>query len=656
LSLLMWAASIAGGISGVAAGQTAPQTARPVAVGGVLQSAALETRVLAGGESIAVWTLPRVGVSVRNDPRDLRLLYGNRELRYTPAGPGTPGATGWTSVGFTLTTRLAAPESVNGSLYIPLQALRVLGVRLLSDAPDVLDFAAPAVVPSTTLPPSPGAAPASPLPGTPTAPPSAGLPSPTPTAPVPRVELQPTSAPLSPVQPPALQVLPVNPAQPPLAHLDTVRVSRTLHRSVEVQRVVLELSAPAAYTLLRDKAGLSVTLPRVSATPSTQALPSGDQLSIEPGETTTTVRLNTGGGTSTLFTLDNPDRVVIDTTTQLDTKVPPPLDPEALPTGVTYRQKGLLHLLSFDAGLYQPRVVSAPPGRASDVAALVRGVGGVAGVNGGYFDPSSALPVDLVVAGGLMTAPSLERRATIGFTAQGGTLFGYPKPRYLLSGPFGNVTVNSVSSKPRPDLLTAFVGNGNTVVGADHLTTLYVGLGGTSVLRAMTGRVTPTAGTLALTFDPARFPQLPRTSGQPLNTTLSWRADDAPWNTALDALSAGPLLVQGGQVALNPAREMFDTGTNLWRATRQVALGVLGGQPTIAYFEHGTPETFAAALAAAGVRDAVRLDSGSSATAYLTGGYANLGAYLNTVWSRPVPNAIVFVPRTAPASPELSRR
>ena len=35
-------------------------------------------------------------------------------------------------------------------------------------------------------------------------------------------------------------------------------------------------------------------------------------------------------------------------------------------------------------------------------------------------------------------------------------------------------------------------------------------------------------------------------------------------------------------MALNPAREGFDTGTNIWRATRQVAYGTLGGQPTLA--------------------------------------------------------------------------
>ncbi|MEW6422305.1 MAG: phosphodiester glycosidase family protein, partial [Deinococcota bacterium] len=459
------------------------------------------------------------------------------------------------------------------------------------------------------------------------------LPAPPPPAP------RPTTPPPAP--------LPVAPV--PAAHLDTVRVSRTLYRTVEVQRVVLELSAQAPHQVVRDSAGLSIVLPGVNATPSSQTLASGDTLSIEPGmqgaTPQTTVRLKTGGGTSEIFTLDDPYRVVIDTTTQLDPRVPPPINPDALPEGVTYRQRGNLHLLSFDPARFQPRVVTAPIGTAQDVASLVKSAGGVAGVNGGYFDPASRLPVDLVAVDGLMTAPSLEKRATVGFTAQGGALFGYPRPRYVLQGPFGSVTVNTVGSKVRPDLLTAFVGDGRSAVGGNGLTTLYLVPGTSTVAHATSGRNVPPAGTLAVTFDPARFPQLPRTAGQPLTATLNWQAQDAVWDTAQDALSAGPLLVRGGRVALNAAREVFDTSASIWRPTRQVAFGVLDGQPTIAYLEYGTPETFAAALAAAGVRDAVRLDSGSSATAYVTGGYANLGGYLNTVWSRPVPNAIVFVPR-----------
>lgn len=597
--------------------------ARPVAIGGVVQSAAVESRVLGGQEALAVWTLPRIGVAVRNDPQDLRLLYSGRELRFTPGR-------GWRAVGFSLPAApgLAAPALVGGSLYVPLAALRALGLPITIDAPDLLDFAPPAAVPVATLPPSPDLGGAAPLaqPAPPVAPP----------APAP-----------GPVVPPPAPAAPLRAS----AHLDTVRVSRALYRTVEVQRVVLELSNPAAHQIVRESGGLSVVLPGVSAGASAQTLTSGDTLRVEPGAAggaaLTTVRLRTGGGTSQIFTVDDPHRVVIDTTTHLDPRVPPPIDPEALPEGVTYRPRGGLHLLSFDPARFQPRVVTAPAGAARDVASLVKGAGGVAGVNGGYFDPASRLPVDLVAVGGVMTAPSLEKRATVGFTAQGTPLFGYPRPRYVLSGAFGSVTVNSVGARVRPELLTAFVGDGRTAVGAPGLTTLY--LGGGTVSRVLTGAATPPAGTLALTFDPARFPLLPRTPGAALTAALNWQAQDAPWETAQDALSAGPLLVQGGRVAINPARELFDTRTNVWRPTRQVAFGVLGGQPTIAYLDHGTPEAFAAALAGAGVRDAVRLDSGSSATAYVVGGYAGLGGYLNPVWSRPVPNAIVFVPKVTGA-------
>ncbi|WP_425557130.1 phosphodiester glycosidase family protein [Deinococcus carri] len=604
--------------------------ARPVAIGGAVQAAAVESRMLGGQETLAVWTLPRLGVAVRNDPQDVRLLYGARELRFTPAR-------GWRAVGFTLPagTRLGTPQLAGGSLYVPLAAVRALGVRVIADAPDLLDFAAPAVVPAATLPPSPESGGTAALPTAPAAP---ATPAPRPVTPPPA--------------PPA-------PVLASTAHLDTVRVSRTLYRTVEVQRVVLELSGRAAYQVGRGEGGLSITLPGVSATPSAQTLSSGDTLSVEAGgaggaaspimaQTTsaqTTVRLKTGGGVSEIFTLEDPYRVVIDTTTQLDRSVPPPINPDALPDGVSYRARGGLHLLSFDPARYQPRVVTAPLGTARDVASLVRDAGGVAGVNGGYFDPASSLPVDLVAVGGLMTAPSLEKRATVGFPAQGSPLFGYPRPRYVLTGTFGSVTVNTVGTKVRPELLTAFVGDGRSAVGAGDLTTLYLTPSRASVARVTSGRNVPPAGTLALTFDPDRFSGLPSAAGQPLTVTLNWQAQDAPWDTAQDALSAGPLLVQGGQVALNPAREAFNTATNIWRPTRQVAFGVLGGQPTIAYLEHGTPEAFAAALAAAGVRDAVRLDSGSSATAYVTGGFAGLGGYLNTVWSRPVPNAIVLVPK-----------
>ena len=622
-------ALLTAGTLAAALGLTGLAQARPVAIGGSVQAASVGTRWLGGTvggtEMLPVWALPRLGVEVRNDPNDLRLKWAGRELRYAPGR-------GWRALGLTLGASLPAPQLEGQSLYAPLAALRLLGLPLEADAPDLLAFAAPLRVPGETLPPSPDLPPSSDLPAAPA--------SPVVPARVPADAV--TSAPA-----------PARTSLSPLpdfgVRLQTVRVGRELHRQIETQRVVLEFSAPVVPEVQRTANGLAVRLPGVGLTPGEQTLASGDTLSLDMDAGGSWVRLQTGGGRSEVFTLSDPPRVVIDTVTQLGREVPPPINPQALPAGVTYRQLGGLHLLSFDPARFQAQVVSAPRGTFAEVAQLVAQVGGMAGVNASYFDPASALPVDLVVSGGLMTAASLEKRAAVGLLPGGGLVFGYPRPRYRLRGPFGEVQANAVTSRARPDWLTAFVGDGHTETGAAGFLTLHVRLGGGRVEQVVTGPHVPPVGTLTLTFDPERFAQLPRQAGEPLEVGLDWRSDDAPWPLTRDALSAGPLLVQAGRAVTDPRREGFNTAASIWRPTRQVALGLWKGQPTVAYLEHGTPEAFAAALVGAGLSDALRLDSGSSATAYLTGGYGNLGGYLNTVWGRPVPNAIVFVPKVTGA-------
>lgn len=578
--------------------------ARPVAIGGLVTSPRVETKALPSGlEGLPVWFLPRLGVDVLlNSPSEIRLRFGPRELRWTGA---------WNA------PSLSAPEQLGGSWHVSLDVLRTLGVTLLEDAPDIVDFPAPA---AQGLTPE-------------TAPPSAYLPPiTTPTPP-------PATTPL-PSQNPA----PTPPPSPPIARPDgprltTVRTSRTVRRTMETQRVVLELTQDAPFNLTRDARGVTLVLAGASGEPSAQTLESGDSLTISPGSGDLHVRLDTGSnGTSTVFTLVDPPRVVVDTVTNLDPSVTPPPDTDNLPGGVTYRNVGKLHLVTFDGEFFEPRVVSAPLGQAKGVADLVRDAGGVAGVNGGYFDPKSALPVDLVARGGMMVAPSLERRATLGFTASS-ILFGFPKPRYVLSGPWGTFTVNTVGATPRPQWVTLFVADGRTPVGGSDLVTLDLDLERHVVASVASGVTVPRPGAVTVTFDPKRFPNLPRSVGNAVKLDLVWQASG--WEAVREALAAGPLLVDDGKVVVDPAREGFDTTSNVWRPTRQVAFAVIGGDATIAYFDHGTPEEFARALAAVGVTRALRLDSGSSATVFFGGGY------LNTVWSRPVPNAIVFVPKSS---------
>ncbi|WP_261663227.1 hypothetical protein [Deinococcus sp. Marseille-Q6407] len=583
--------------------------ARPLSVGGTVQSEALDSRLLSsGGEALAVWTLPRLGVAVRNDPQDLRLRFAGRELHWSPAQ-------GWQGTGLTPPPGLPAPERVGQSLYVSLDALRALGLPL-SVTPQAIEVPAPSSVPAGTLPPS-GAAP-----------------------------LPPATAPSAPA---ALPSSPA-PAGRVTHQLQNVRHSSTRQRTLEVQRTVLEFGGSGEVFYRVQPAaddGVTLSLPYVQAAPRSDTLGGGTSLQVAPEGSGSRIELHTGGGQTRIFQLQNPPRIVLDTVVYSDRSQTPPVAAALLPAGVRYQQLGGLSLLSFDPARYRPRVVSAPWGERAGLAQLVRSAGGVAGINGGYFDMKTGKPVDLVAQSGVMRIGSLQKRATLGFSTAGEVLLGYPAPRYVVEAGGQQLLVNQMTPSPRPDLLTAWAGDGR-LVGADGLVTLEVAQDPAKagrVLSARSGQVKTTPGRLSLTFDPARFPALPRAAGAPLTVRLEWNASDAPWPSARDALSAGPLLLRGGQDVLDPRREGFDTSGSIWRPTHQTAFGLLNGWPTFAYLQYGSPEQMLAALRSAGLSDAVRMDSGSSSAVYLTGGYADLGGYLNPGWSRDIPNAVVMVPR-----------
>lgn len=412
-----------------------------------------------------------------------------------------------------------------------------------------------------------------------------------------------------------------------------VRTSVTPYRGIEVRRWVIETKEALEYKIQETEDAVLVTSPKEVR----GVWPEGVEV------VGNVIRLSKRqGGRVTTLTLENPPRLVVDITAVTDNRVPPPINPETLPPFSHYEVRGGLHLLSFDPEHYEARVVSGI-GK-SALATLVGSVGGVAGINGGYFDPSSGAAVDLVVSDGLMRASSLERRGTAVW--DGGWRFGYGGARYILKAAGQEVIVGGISHKPK-EWVTAFVGDGVRKVGAaDRVTLVVPQLGKTSISHSFVGEGPVPKGWLAFTFDPKKvgFP----TAGE-IEVNLRWSGDWQSLNGRIpDALSAGPLLVSGGGVVIDAIRESFDRRTSIWRATRQVAIGTWQGRPSFFYYEHGTPESFARELAAAGVEEAMRLDSGSSSGVYVRGGYAGLGGYLNAQWGNAVPNAVVMVPKIRP--------
>jgi hypothetical protein len=339
-----------------------------------------------------------------------------------------------------------------------------------------------------------------------------------------------------------------------------------------------------------------------------------------------------------VFTIQNPDRLVLDVT------VPdgPPPAPGAPPAGVEVRVVpaggARLTLVTLDPARYEARVVAAPFGAALNVLEHAQAAGAVVAVNGGYFDPPTGLPVDLVVSGSELLGAARGNRGTVGLDA-GGLRFGTPSARlWVAADGRAPARVSAVGPAPRAGWLTAFTGDGFRATGASGFATLVVQDG--AVLERREGEFVPARGQFTLSFEPAAWPALDVAPGAPVSASLAW--SDATWGSSTGAVAAGPELLRDGLYVVDAAREGFDPLGSIWRPTRQAALATdWQGRPVVAFLDTGTPETLARALALAGLRSAVRMDSGTSAAVYVAGGM------LNGLWGRPVPNAVVFVPRAA---------
>jgi hypothetical protein len=303
-----------------------------------------------------------------------------------------------------------------------------------------------------------------------------------------------------------------------------------------------------------------------------------------------------------------------------------------------------LCLVTLDPARFTPKIVTAPWGSARTVFEHARASGAPVAINGGYFDPASNLPVDLTVNGGSVLAYSRGNRATLGFL-ESGLLLGIPKVRLTVQPDIEGaapINVSTIRPNPHPQWVTAFVGDGFVPVGGEGFTTVVLGAvaasGASMILEKRKDTFVPAAGTFTVTFNPTAWPALENLTGSTVKLGLTW--SDPAWTEIRDALAAGPRLITAGAITLNGTLEGFDVKGEIWRATRQAAMGLDGqNQFVLAVLENGTPEELAQVLLKAGLKEAVRLDSGTSAALYVSGGM------VGNKWGRTVPNAIVFMPK-----------
>jgi Phosphodiester glycosidase len=337
-----------------------------------------------------------------------------------------------------------------------------------------------------------------------------------------------------------------------------------------------------------------------------------------------------------LSSLANPDRVVIDVVIP---EAPMPT-PGIVPTGITYTVADKLHLVTLESGKYKPQVVSAGSGGGKTALEYAEDANAVVAVNGGYYDVAQSLSVDLVLINNQILSYARGNRATLGLLTDDlfGTraVWGTPKVRLALNLNGKTWNVNTARVSPHPQWVTYFIGDGFVPTGGLGFVTLVLQEG--KILELHDESFIAALGQITFSLNPLAFPGFSANVNDTITVSTSW--SDPLFSNVQDILAAGPKLVTNSLYAVNATLEGFDTTKEIWRKTKQVAIGLdQQNNWVVAFLESGTPEEFATALVIAKLKEAMRLDSGGSAQVFLAGGMLPNSA------SRAVPNAIVFVPR-----------
>lgn len=259
--------------------------------------------------------------------------------------------------------------------------------------------------------------------------------------------------------------------------------------------------------------------------------------------------------------------------------------------------------------------------------------GAVAGINASYFDTRDHQSIGLLkVDHTLLSLPS-RGRASIGFGPNGPVI---DRVRVDLT-----VTVNGRSAYRGilDDDIVIHTTPG-ALAGTPSKGALVVNQG--TVLENRVGpRPVPEEG-IVLVYDPSLRELALADSGD--EVALATRFIPEVFNSVRYAVEAGPLLVSGGRPAFDPERESFDTEnpeSNVNRRASRAAVGLRGDGTVL--FVTATSVTAAEMvpiMLSLGAIEALQMDSGGSSTLYAAGSVLNRPAPTQ----RRIPTAIVFVP------------
>lgn len=338
-----------------------------------------------------------------------------------------------------------------------------------------------------------------------------------------------------------------------------------------------------------------------------------------------------------VFTLTNPDRIVIDlfrSTESTPFSYPLP-ELSSLGPGLTYQRivfptaekTSVVHIVEILPGYGQFKVVGRVQGGAklSQLAS-----GSQLAINAGYFDPSTFNSIGfLKIDYGTLSLPS-RNRAVVAFN-QGSASMDRANSLLELFSRGQLVYSQDLEDSSRLSLHKL----ANTWVGQPDTGVICV-QNGIIIENKIGPRQVPGDG-FCLVYAPALRELALLNPGDPL--TFQVRIQPGYFETLPYAVEAGPLLFKNGAQLYQPELEHFSLGTRILEAVTQqsVIATRASGSTLFIVAETMTAQDLLPLMHYLQVKDAMRLDSGSSSALW-----ANQ-MILNKTRERTITSAIVFI-------------
>ena len=288
------------------------------------------------------------------------------------------------------------------------------------------------------------------------------------------------------------------------------------------------------------------------------------------------------------------------------------------------------------------------------VAEMVQRGGAIAGINANFFDPGTGLPIGLVIKDGQLLSAPYGRRAVLGVDLFGGITIFSSKITLYLATEGGELELNGLNEPLGHEGLYLFTSHYGLPIRAPSAGLAFE-LRGETVRRIVPVEPgdhlpRPSSGSdsdgalLVALGGAARGLHLEL--GE--RAALGWRTEPPLFLPLRDAISAGPLLLREGRLALDHDHEGFSEGFARGRAARS-AVGITREGDLIMLIAQGvggspgpTLEELALLMRELGAVEALALDGGSSASLVFRRGLRleELGS------GREVPVGLILVPRS----------